>query len=116
MSASATGDAQSLPEFLAARARRASDLRLVLNAGAGLVALITAIITRPPFWVSLMTLGASFLAYGAWGILDRELTTAEPGRHPALTFARTVVTGLGALAGIGFLLTFFFQFVGSWIS
>lgn len=108
--------AQSLPDFLAARARRASDVRLVVNAGAGLLGMIAVIVMRPMLWLPLSLLGACFTAYGAWGILDRELSSAAPGRHPALRSARSVAAGIGAIAGISCILTFCFSLVGSWIS
>lgn len=116
MAATASGESQSLPEFLAARARRASDVRLAVNAAAGLLAVIAAVIMRPPFWIPIVALGTAFLSYGAWGILDRELASAAPGRHRVLRTARSSVAAIGAVAGIGFLLTFFFQFVGPLIS
>lgn len=116
MAPSAMGDAQSLPAFLAARARRASDLRLALNAGAGLLVAIGAVLSRPHFWVPVLALGTSFLCYGAWGILDREFESATPSRRRTLAIARASAAAIGAIAGVGFLLTFFFQFVGTWIS
>jgi hypothetical protein len=110
----------SLPELLASRARRASDLRLAVDAGGGLIALVAAVMFQPPLWASLASVGAAVMAYGAWGILDREL--ADGTREAVsrgrgwLRGARAAAAVLGALAALVAGVSFFFAALGTWIS
>lgn len=109
-----------LPEFLAARARHASDTRLAVNAGAGLVAASAALWWRPPAWPLFLSAAACFFCYGVWGIADRELQA--PGRRaaPALAAVLRGTRALAAAAGALALLVLLFGIValglGTWIS
>lgn len=91
----------SLPEFLAARARHATDTRLTVDALAGLtVAAVVAYWNGPgaPF---LASVALCFFAYGIWGIADRELgerPMAAPRVRGALTVLRTLAAVLGFAA------------------
>ena len=92
-----------LREFLAARARRASDARLALNAGGGLLGLTCALWLRPAGWLVLAALATCFVAYGAWGMADRELRERypAPGRQAGarvLQALRAVLAIVGATA------------------
>jgi hypothetical protein len=113
------GRGVTLPEFLTARARRASDLRLALDAGGGVLVAALVAITRPPAWRSLLALGACFAAFGLWGILDRELGDppgASRTRQRWLRGSRALVTVLGVAAAAFFGLSVFFGALGRWIS
>ena len=97
----------TLPEFLASRARRASDARLAGYACGGVVALIIVLLWRGPAWHVLASIATCVLAFGAWGIADRELgerAAAGPSEaRPlsvlnALRAARVIAAFLGALA------------------
>lgn len=95
----------SLPAFLAARARRASDTRLALDVAGGLLAGIFGAWLRPPGWFLLCAAAACFLAYGAWGIADRELRERESdagtgAATPMLRGARAAAVVMGALAAL----------------
>ena len=119
MSDNAHADERSLGAFLVARARRTSDVRLATDAGGGLVVALVCALLRPPFWVSLTALATAFAAYGAWAILDRELSD-ESGRRTAahrrlLIAARAIAGMLGVLAAVAAGLTLFFSALGeSW--
>ena len=63
----------SLPEFLAARARHASDSRLAIDALAGLLAAAAVAYWGGPGSPLLFSLAICFFAFGVWGIADREL-------------------------------------------
>lgn len=63
----------SLPEFLAARARHASDERLVADAVGGLLAAGAVLVWRIPGWPFVLGIGACCAAFGLWGIADREI-------------------------------------------
>ena len=99
----------SLAQFIAERARHASDARLVANAVGGLGALAALLWWRPVLWVQLASAAACFLAYGLWGIGDRELrdraARATPGTLAALRALRTLALALGGAAMLTFLLT-----------
>jgi hypothetical protein len=101
------GDA-SLPEFLATRARHASDARLAIDVGAGLVVASAAVLWRGTAWVVIASAAGCFLAYGGWGIADRELGEREPTGLPAtksLRAARAAAAVTGAIAAIALLIS-----------
>lgn len=113
------GDA-GIADVLAARARRASDTRLALDVGAGLVVLLAALYWRPPGWTAWASTGAGLAAFGLWGIADRELRERQTaGRRAAITLlraTRVIVAGIGALALFVFLFTLVGIALGTWIS
>lgn len=71
-----------LTEVLVERARTASDRRLALDVGLGIVAVVAFSWWRPAGWLLLCSLALGFVAFGAWGIADRELN--ERGSPPGL--------------------------------
>ena len=91
----------SLPEFLAARARHASDTRLALDALIGLVIATGVAYWNGPGASFFVSVGVCFFAYGVWGITDRELgerPTAAPRVRTALRAARVIAAALGFAA------------------
>ncbi len=107
----------TLVTLLAARARRASDARLALNTGGGLIAAALAFALRPPVWPLIVATGACFFAYGAWGITDRALSECPADARQANTLrvlrAAVVVVGiLSALAVGGLVMA---VALGNWI-
>lgn len=108
-----TAGEQSLPEFLAQRARAASDSRLVLDASLGVAVAALAVLFRPRGWLVLLGAGLCFAAYGAWGIADRELRD-----HPApwLRALRSTSVVVGGLAALLVILTVLGGALGTWIS
>ena len=108
-----TAREQSLPEFLAHRARAASDSRLVADGTLGVAAAALALLFRPKGWLLLLSAGLCFAAYGAWGITDRELHD-----HPAgwLRTLRASAVVMGALAALVLVLTILGAALGTWIS
>jgi len=109
-----------LPEFLALRARHASDGRLALDAAGGLFGVAASALLRPPGWVVLSAAGLCFVAFGGWGIADRELSErrATIGRVGAslLLVARAIAAALGALAGVLLIFAAVAFTLGAWIS
>ncbi|HEX6533009.1 MAG TPA: hypothetical protein VF041_00345 [Gemmatimonadaceae bacterium] len=95
----------SLGVVLAARARRASDGRLAIDAAAGVVAIVAALIWRPPGWGLVAALAGCFLAFGAWGIADRSLVArgGDAGAARLLGAVRAAAVVLGALSGVALL-------------
>lgn len=107
-------DRGSLPELLVARARLASDRRLVLNAVVGLVGASGSAILRPPLWMPLTALAFCLSAYGIWGILDREV--ADETQRRGLRLARDTVAVMGAVAAAVFGISLLFAMLGRQIS
>lgn len=116
---------ESLLAVLAGAARRKSDGALAVWAGAGALAAVVIGVALPGWWALLMlAIGAS--AFGAWGIVDRELADGartEPGRpvrsvgrERSLRVARTVIAVVGFGAGLVALLMVFAGALGTWIS
>src|SRR5437660_12466307 len=106
--------------FLADRARRASDTRLVIDAIGGVCASVFVIAWRPKGWLLFVSAAVCFLAYGAWGIVDREVRDPQPERGPrrvvALIAARGSAAALGAAAFVTMLLSFLAIALGTIIS
>jgi hypothetical protein len=110
----------SLPQFLAQRARTASDGRLAIDAAAGLVALAAAVVVASPGNVVLAGVGTCFLAFGLWGITDRELgerrETIGPVGVGLLVTARVLVGALGVIGGLGLIFGGLAVALGRWVS
>jgi hypothetical protein len=111
-------DRGSLPEILANRARHVSDRRLVLDVAVGLTAAAAIAVLRPPLWLPLAALAFCLVAFGLWGILDREVSDASTvgRRAKVLAFTRNVVAAAGGALAVFCGLTFFFAFLGYWKS
>lgn len=114
------GEAElSLSQFLSDRARHASDARLALDAGIGFVVAVAATLWRGPGWYIITSAAICFLAYGGWGIADRELQ--ERGTAPAsglfwLKAARVVTAIAGVAAAVAFTLAVLAVALGRLIS
>lgn len=108
----------TLPALLAQRARHASDGRLALDVGGGLVIAAVALVLRPPGWAPLLSAALCFVAFGGWGISDRMLS--ERGCHDTiarlLRLGRGVAAVVGTCAAIALILTLFGMALGTWIS
>jgi hypothetical protein len=103
MSTSEAGN--SLPEFLAERARASSDTRLAVDAIAGLVFMITFSFWRIPAWYLLVAIGACFLFYGTWAIAGRELAEGTATRRERMLLrALSTISAAVGLASAAFLM------------
>jgi len=108
-----------LLEFLAMRARRASDGRLASESGIGFVVALAALAWRPKGWLLFVSTGVCALTFGLWGIADRELrerVAAPTGATSTLRFARDSVGVLGGVAAIAAALSFLALALGTIIS
>ena len=116
----AVGPDTGLTEFLVARARAASDGRLVLDVLGGSVVALGMSVWRPTGWISLAGVAIALAAFGAWGIIDRELrdrASAPPTWIVrALTVARGAAVVLGFACGVGALFAGLAIVLGTWIS
>lgn len=110
----------SLPQFLVQRARNASDGRLALDAAAGLNALAAAVVVASPGNVILAGVGTCFLAFGLWGITDREIGerrgTIGPIGSALLVTVRAFAGALGVLGGLGLIFGGLAVALGTWVS
>lgn len=92
----------TLPELLAARARHASDARLAVEAVIGALVVIASLAWHGPGWHLVASLAACVLAFGVWGIADRELGERASSRATVGTMAlralRVVAVVVGAIA------------------
>ena len=70
---------ESLGEFLATQARRASDSSLAGHAITAILAAIGIAAWRGPLWDVRLGIAACFLAYGVWGLADRDLMLHPTG-------------------------------------
>lgn len=105
----------SLPEFLSSRARRASDARLALDAACGFVVAAVAALWRGPAWHLIASAAVCFLAYGAWGIADREMSERASTIRKnlgAFRVGRIVAAIVGALAAVTFIVGGLFVALG----
>jgi hypothetical protein len=110
----------NLGEFLAARARAASDGRLVADVIAGCCAALGVTVWRPAGWLALLGVSVCLAAFGVWGIADRELR--ERVNAPRARVVRVLATlrvaaaGAGALAAIATMVAVLGIMLGTWIS
>lgn len=121
-----TDDAQQadvdLREFLTSRARSASDMRLALDAGLGLVIAVIALVWRPGGWKVVASGALCFVAFGVWGIADRELREREVNSDHSrvavrlLRLARIFAATLGGAAAIALFIGVLGFALGTWIS
>jgi hypothetical protein len=90
----------SLGDFLARRARRASDAHLMVDAVVGFVVAVAAILAQSMGWHLFASAGICFLSFGVWGIADRELDDREPSSRSGrwLSVARVTSAIVGFLA------------------
>jgi len=117
---SASRNDASLLDVLAARARGASDGRLVLDVIGGLVVGIVFVLWRPTAWLIPFGISLCFLCFGVWGIADRELGEragkAGESLNAALRVARRVAGFVGGAAAIFTVLVALGAALGTWIS
>ena len=110
----------SLPEFLAYRARHASDRRLALDTGGGFLGALLAMVWHGPSWFFLACAGVIFGAYGMWGIADRELGELHDAKRRALRLTllatRIAAVVLAVLAVICLIFGVPAVLLGTWIS
>ena len=110
----------NLAEFLVARARSASDGRLVLDVVVGSLLALGLGTWRPTGWISLVAASLCLVAFGFWGIADRELR--ERAQDPPsiisrlLKIVRATVTLIGGLAAVTALFSTLGVALGMWIS
>jgi hypothetical protein len=110
----------SLSEFLAARARAASDGRLVVDVIVGCCGALAVSAWRPIGWLALLGISLCLAAFGGWGIADRELR--ERGDAPRarvvrmLAILRIALAAVGVLAAIATMVTVLGIMLGTWIS
>lgn len=110
----------SLPAMLAARARGASDGRLLADVLGGVAVASAVAVWRPAAWLILFAASACFASFGLWGIADRELRERATPSNRRLVRALEGVRALSALAGTIAVLTGLFAALavtlGTWIS
>jgi hypothetical protein len=110
----------SLPEFLAARARAASDGRLVVDVIVGCCAAVGVAVWQPLGWLVLFGASVCLAAFGAWGIVDRELRERAdaPRAHMVrvLSVLRVALAAVGMLAAVAALFSVLGVVLGTWIS
>jgi hypothetical protein len=110
----------TLGEFLAARARAASDGRLVADVIAGCCGALAVMAWRPVGWLALLGVAVCLAAFGVWGIADRELRERvnAPRAHVVrvLGIVRVASTFVGALAAIATMIAVLGIMLGTWIS
>ena len=95
----------SLTDFLARRARKSSDARLVVDAVVGFIVAVAALLAQGPVWYLFTSAGICFLSFGAWGIADREIDDRRPDSMAVrlLGGARVASAIIGFIAAAAFL-------------
>ena len=108
----------TLPELLTRRARSASDARLALDAGGGLLVGALVLAFRVPAWPVLVSAAAIFVAFGVWGIADRTLGEESLGARTSrvMRVLRGGAMGLGIASALALVATGMALMLGTWIS
>jgi len=116
----ATRPDAGLAEVLIARARAASDGRLVGDVVVGMFVAIGFAVWHPSLWLIPFGAAATLAAFGAWGIADRELAERSKQAPTRAVAALEALRAISAIAGgVGALLAFFgglAMALGTWIS
>lgn len=109
-----------LRDVLVTRARASSDARLAADVAGGLIVLVGITAWRPTGWPFVACAALCFAAFGAWGIVDRELSapneTRAHWRVRLLAAGRAVAAALGFLAAAVLLVQVLGLALGTWIS
>ena len=109
-----------LTEFLAARARHASDTRLAADAIGGLLVAVSAAVLQFPVWFIVTAAASCFFAFGIWGIADRELgergDSASRALRATLRAAEVIAAIVGTVSFAGLLLSLMALALGRIIS
>jgi len=111
----------SLFEFLVARARAASDGRLVVDVLVGSGIALASAVWRPIGWSSVGGAAVALAAFGLWGIADREArerATAGASTRVIRTLhgVQVVTALLGFCSAIGAVFSALGLALGTWIS
>lgn len=110
----------SLSEFLAHRARSASVRRLSIDLAVGITGASAALWWRPAAWLVLTSLAMCFLAYGAWGLVDRARSRLAIRDNRFLNASVdalcAAMAAVGVVAAAGLLLSVWAIALGTWIS
>src|SRR5688572_26654276 len=84
---------ETLGEILATQARRASDSLLAGHAIAATLALVGIAAWRGPLWDIRLSVAVCLLAFGIWGIADRDLRSDAARSRGMLRLLRSVRVG-----------------------
>lgn len=102
---------------LAARARGASDGRLVADALAGIGAATVLALWRPTAWPVWLGAALCLGCYGLWGVADRsDAADGSRALHRALRAARLLLAVIGVAAALVVLFGALALSLGTWIS
>jgi hypothetical protein len=110
---------ETLGEFLATRARRASDTYLAGHAITAVLAAVAIAAWRGPLWEVRLSIAVCFLAFGVWGVADRDLAQRESASRPALwalSATRLVAAVCGFAAGAFLMMSLLGRALGRIIS
>ena len=112
-----SGD-QGLPALLASAARSAPVGTMLTEIAVGMAGVAAVLWWRPPATPAALSGAVLLVAFGCWGIADRELEEAEPG--PALRPVFVAGRAISALVGWAALLVVAFSVasiaIGHWKS
>jgi hypothetical protein len=110
----------SLPDVLAARARAASDGRLVIDVIGGVCIAVGVAVWHPSAWLIPFCVAVCLAAFGAWGIADREITeraeVAGSRMVRVLHVLQLLTVAAGALAAAAACYAVLAVTLGRWIS
>jgi hypothetical protein len=111
---------ESLPEWLHARARDASDGQLVVVGATALAALAAMLFWHPPrLRVPVMSAAVGMIAFVAWAMADRELAERESGADTvsrSLRATRALAGAAGWMALLALMVSVLGLGLGTWIS
>lgn len=110
---------ESLGEFLATQARRASEPLLAGHAITAVLAAVGIAAWRGPLWDVRLGIAVCFLAFGIWGIADRDLMQHPTGSRRfrlGRRTARVIAAAIGFAAAAYLMLALMGRALGTIIS
>lgn len=91
---------QSLGQALAARAQRASMLRLILDVAGGLIAFGIIVAWRPEGWAIPASAALCFATFGAWGASERLLDSPYRITNSVIAGSLLILRTLAIVVGV----------------
>jgi hypothetical protein len=103
--------------FLSARARKASDRRIALDIGVGLIAMYVAVLARPSWENELSSAGWVLCAFGLWALFERMKRPADDTfKRRLLVVAQVLLAVSGAASAAMLVFLLWARSIGTWIS
>jgi hypothetical protein len=113
----ANGSGVGLVAFLRARARNASDRRILIDIGVGVIAIYVALLARPAWGSELNSAGWVLASFGFWARFERmKRPSNDTFTRRLLIGGQTLLAISGAVSAAMLVFLLWARSIGTWIS